>query len=478
MGAKGYSQLSAEGEEFPPPEWRPEKVSLCSRLVFHWVTPLILLGKNRQINQGDLPPLAAGKLHGQDLEIKPLVERFVEIREKAPREALFVPLLKVFKANIVLAWFFAVSEQACNLANPVLLRWFLSTFNEPTELSSESSGYELGVVMLLVSMLQTFLGNHGFLIISTLGVKQRAVIMTLLYRKALRLSNEARQESSVGQIVNLMSNDANRFPEFSMFVIRIWMVPIYLLVALLQLFSLLGAPALAGVIVLILGGWVNAQVMKRLHKLRTTQLNATDDRVMQTNEAILGIRIVKMNCWEEPIEKRIDECVHHSRELLSPSDVALAPLIYREMVTAARAGSDKGSCRSSKRRSDLSRATVSHSSRFQSLPLYLRLCRILCSVRSPCEAHLRSPKLLSFDRLSRLRSQCLDDDNWMFVARLTVDRRPDDGRKGLYVHGTIQHHADVPSGAATCSRDTYSGGCRTAPTECVPGQVGAGQRSN
>ena len=63
--------------------------------------------------------------------------------------------------------------------------------------------------------------NHGFLIISTLGVKQRAVIMTLLYRKSLRLSNAARQESSVGQIVNLMSNDANRFPEFSMFVSHI-----------------------------------------------------------------------------------------------------------------------------------------------------------------------------------------------------------------------------------------------------------------
>ena len=47
---------------------------------------------------------------------------------------------------------------------------------------------------------------------------------------------------------------------------------------------------------------VREQVMKRLHKLRTTQLSATDDRVMQTNEAILGIRIVKMNCWEQPIE--------------------------------------------------------------------------------------------------------------------------------------------------------------------------------
>ena len=43
-------------------------------------------------------------------------------------------------------------------------------------------------------------------------------------------------------------------------MIRIWMVPIYLSVALAQLFSLLGAPALAGVAVLILGGWINSLV--------------------------------------------------------------------------------------------------------------------------------------------------------------------------------------------------------------------------
>jgi hypothetical protein len=48
-------------------------------------------------------------------------------------------------------------------------------------------------------------------------------------------------------------------------------------------------------------------LLRLLHRLRSTQLTATDERVLQTNEAFLGIRIVKMNCWEEPIEKRIDE---------------------------------------------------------------------------------------------------------------------------------------------------------------------------
>ena len=39
--------------------------------------------------------------------------------------------------------------------------------------------------------------------------------------------------------------------------------------------------------------------------LRTTQLKQTDDRVKQTNEAVLGIRVVKLYTWEQSIEDRI-----------------------------------------------------------------------------------------------------------------------------------------------------------------------------
>ena len=73
----------------------------------------------------------------------------------------------MFKSNIIIAWFFAVAEQACNLGNPVLLRWFLGSFNEDAE---DGSGYQLAFWMLFVSMLQTFIGNHGFLIVSSRAI--------------------------------------------------------------------------------------------------------------------------------------------------------------------------------------------------------------------------------------------------------------------------------------------------------------------
>eukprot|EP01051_Picozoa_sp_SAG22_P002270 SAG22_NODE_100_length_20558_cov_10.189305_5_plen_188_part_00 len=177
IGTVDLDQLDDEEAKFPPPDWgaRLPKTSMCARLFFAWMTPLIKLGKERQINLDDLPPgLEAGKLHYQNLEIAPLVAQFNQFRALRPNAPLFRPLLEVFWLNIIVAWFLAVSEQACNLGNPALLRMFLASFNEDA-VDGQRSGFNLAVSMLLLSVFQTFVGNHGFLIISTLGVKQRAV---------------------------------------------------------------------------------------------------------------------------------------------------------------------------------------------------------------------------------------------------------------------------------------------------------------
>ena len=162
----GYDSLAEEDEEtlFPPPDWQPERVGLVSRLFFHWVTPLIVLGKNRQINAADLPPLAAGRLHYQNLRVERLTEEFNRVRAKSPSAPLFLPLLRVFAGNIFAAWLLAVTEQSCNLANPLLLRAFLRSFSPEAAAASAAeggggaSGYTLALCMLAISMLQTFLG--------------------------------------------------------------------------------------------------------------------------------------------------------------------------------------------------------------------------------------------------------------------------------------------------------------------------------
>eukprot|EP01051_Picozoa_sp_SAG22_P014343 SAG22_NODE_1727_length_3711_cov_8.805925_1_plen_441_part_10 len=103
-----------------------------------------------------------------------------------------------------------------------------------------------------------------------------------------------------------MSNDANRFPEAAWCMQQV-MVPVYLSVALALLIINLGVAALSGIVVLIISLAINGRMMKRLHHLRTTQLGKTDDRVKQTNEAVLGVRVVKLYTWEAPIQARVEK---------------------------------------------------------------------------------------------------------------------------------------------------------------------------
>lgn len=53
------------------------------------------------------------------------------------------------------------------------------------------------------------LGQY-FIKICSVGVKIKNSLCSVVYKKALCLSNAARKESTVGEIINLMSTDIDR----------------------------------------------------------------------------------------------------------------------------------------------------------------------------------------------------------------------------------------------------------------------------
>ena len=70
--------------------------------------------------------------------------------------------------------------------------------------------------------------------------------------QALKLSNSARQQSTVGEIVNLMSVDAQRFMDLVNYLHLIWSAPLQIVLAVIFLYIDMGPSAFAGVGVMIL----------------------------------------------------------------------------------------------------------------------------------------------------------------------------------------------------------------------------------
>ena len=66
------------------------------------------------------------------------------------------------------------------------------------------------------------------------------------------MSNEARKHSTVGEIVNLMSVDAQRLQDATSFLWVIWSTPLQIIIALYLLWGILGPSVLGGLAIMIL----------------------------------------------------------------------------------------------------------------------------------------------------------------------------------------------------------------------------------
>ena len=66
------------------------------------------------------------------------------------------------------------------------------------------------------------------------------------------MTSSSRTESTVGEIVNLMSVDAQRFMDIMTYLNTVWSAPLQIVVSLAMLWQILGPSVLAGFTVMIL----------------------------------------------------------------------------------------------------------------------------------------------------------------------------------------------------------------------------------
>lgn len=89
--------------------------------------------------------------------------------------------------------------------------------------------------------------NHSYLLSRQhLGMKIRIACCSLIYRKSLRLSKKALGKTTIGQMINLLSNDVNRFDNcFNQFHF-LWAAPLETILVMYLIYKVVGITGLAG----------------------------------------------------------------------------------------------------------------------------------------------------------------------------------------------------------------------------------------
>ena len=74
---------------------------------------------------------------------------------------------------------------------------------------------------------------------------------SMFFRKSLRISSAGKKDTTSGEIVNLMSVDAQRICDLVPYVNMLWSSPLQIVVAIYMLYQILGPSVFAGLLVMI-----------------------------------------------------------------------------------------------------------------------------------------------------------------------------------------------------------------------------------
>ncbi|CAO3692121.1 unnamed protein product [Rhizopus stolonifer] len=283
----------------------PEEMSnIFSRLTFGWMTPLMRLGYQKPLTMDDLWNLPKSD------QSAAVSERFQhnwdkEMQKTSP--SLFKVLFRTLVGPFALAALFKLLQDILQFTQPMLLKQLMGWVTSYTTDNPEPSysGIFISVAMFVTAVCQTLFLQQYFQRCFSTGMRLRAALVTAIYKKTLVLSNASRQSSTVGEIVNHMSVDAQRLMDLCTYFHVAWSGPFQIVIALYLLYNTMGVSVGAGVGVLILAIPLNTFIARRMRTYQKTQMGNKDSRVKLMNEILNGIRVIKLYAWEAPFLEKI-----------------------------------------------------------------------------------------------------------------------------------------------------------------------------
>ncbi|XP_034949722.1 multidrug resistance-associated protein 1 isoform X2 [Chelonus insularis] len=216
--------------------------------------------------------------------------------------SVFIPLYRAFGGTFIFGGILKLTQDIMVFISPQVLGLLINFVKGSEPLWK---GYLYAILLLITATFQTLVLSQYFNRMFIVGMRMRTALVASIYRKALRMSNAARKESTVGEIVNLMSVDAQRFMDLMPYINMIWSAPLQILLALYFLWKQLGPSVFAGLAVMIILIPVNAVIANKVKTLQIRQMKCKDERVKLMNEVLNGIKVLKLYAWEPSFEQQI-----------------------------------------------------------------------------------------------------------------------------------------------------------------------------
>lgn len=307
----GYEAISEE-EECPM-----EYATVFSRLTFDWLTPLMKKGYKVFLTQEDLWALAE-----QD-QTKNTNDSFEtawasQLRKNPNNPSLWRALFGAYGGPYFIAAIYKLINDITQYVQPQLLRMLISFiksyYYEDEVPQPVIKGTAVALAMFAAAIFQTLTVHQYFQIAYVVGMRVKGGLVSAIYRKSLRLSNEGRATKSTGDIVNYMTVDVQRLQDLTQFAQQAWSAPMKVIICMVLLYDMVGWSMLAGIVVMIAMMPVQTLTAKIMKKLQKTQMEYKDSRTRLITEIINNMKSIKLYAWSTAFMNKLS-FVRNDQEL-------------------------------------------------------------------------------------------------------------------------------------------------------------------
>ncbi|GKY92774.1 hypothetical protein MPSEU_000247200 [Mayamaea pseudoterrestris] len=278
-----------------------DTASWLSKLFFVWPYPLLKLGMKRPLVEIDLPQVT--RVDESEYNRDYFLRLWKEEKERNPTAPNLHRLVAMdfFRSTWIVQPLMAIAA-AARVVQAVVLGYLIAYFE-----GRNDSGWLWASMIVLCGIVVLFEHHHVFFLTWRKGMRIRIGCVAAIHDKALRLSSTHQDTSaSYGRIMNLASNDVERFLLAALFVSHLIWAPLQALAILIVGCFLIG-PSFAAGFALLLVVFVPLQfyLSRKFGYYRSRIAHITDQRVTFVSQAVRGVRVMKMSGYEDRFLERI-----------------------------------------------------------------------------------------------------------------------------------------------------------------------------
>ncbi|PKA62322.1 ABC transporter C family member 3 [Apostasia shenzhenica] len=272
---------------------------IWSRLIFKWLNPLFEKGRKQRLKLHHVPRLP----FSETAEAAQSILQQCFRRQKPECMTLTRAVVNAAWRPLAINAALAGINTLASYLGPFLITNLVEFLSREDTERNHGHGYMLAFIFFFAKTVESLSQRHWYFGARQIGIRVRAALMVSLYTKTLAVKYS---RTSCGKIINFLDVDVERIGDFFWYIHGIWLLPVQVTLALIILSRSLGAQAsVAALLATIMIMVSNTPLANSQERLHARIMEAKDDRIKATSEALKCMRILKLHSWEKVYLNRI-----------------------------------------------------------------------------------------------------------------------------------------------------------------------------